>query len=103
MLSRNPDIEVTFTFLGVRHNPSVNGYRPTHQITYQLLTCGTHQYYGADHAPLKGTIDGTITFISPDAYPHSIRIGQVIPIMEGSRLIGHAKVNKIFNSFLQKI
>lgn len=96
-----PDVEVTFTFLGVRKYPSKSGYRPAHRITDQFLTTGSHQYFGADCAPLCGTIEGSISFITPEEYPHTLWTNKVIAIQEGERVIGYARIRKILNPILR--
>ena len=97
-----PDVEVEFTFLGIRKHPSANGYRPLHQISEGLLTTGTHHYFEAEHAPLTGTIRGTITFLEPVEYSYSLSIDQNIAIQEGDRVLGYARILKILNPLLIK-
>ncbi len=96
-----PDIEVIFTFNGTRKTPAQNGYRPAHMITEGCLTTGVHHYYEVPEVLPNQTAKGTITFISPDSYPHSLWIGKQIRIQEGERVVGCATVVKIFNSILK--
>lgn len=98
---RAPDVEVIFEFNGTRMNPTVNGYRPHHLVTNDYLTTGVHHYYDVDSVPPNGTAKGTITFLQPEAYPHSLWIGKRINIQEGSRIVGYAIVSKILNPILQ--
>ena len=35
-------------------------------------------------------------------YPQSMHVGEIIHVQEGSRLVGHAKVLKIFNETLRE-
>ena len=51
--------------------------------------------------PPNGTAKGTITFLSPEAYPHSLWIGKIINIQEGDRIVGYATIVKIFNPLLR--
>ena len=95
-----PDVEVIFDFIGVRRFPTCSGYRADHEITESYLTCGEHQYEGSSTAPLCGQIRGTISFIAPEHYPHTCRIGKVIPIQEGARLVGYATVERVLNPLL---
>ena len=101
MLNRKPDVEVTFSFLGVRLTPSANGYRPHHDIAEDVSICGSHHYYGDEIAPVLGTIDGTITFLMPEAYGAVFHIGQRVNIMEGSRIVGYAIINRVLNPMLE--
>ena len=100
IFDRAPDVEVSFHFNGTRKNPAVNGYRPAHRITDTYLTTGIHHYFGTESVPADGTAQGTITFLSPDAYPHSLWIGKKIAIQEGERIVGYATVLKIYNPVL---
>lgn len=95
-----PDVEVELKFIGVRSNPSANGYRPAHLVRDDYLTTGVHQYYDSDKPPLIGKIKGTIEFITPEYYPSCLWIGKRINMQEGSKIIGYATIIKIFNTVL---
>lgn len=100
-MNRTPDVEVVFDFNGTRATPATNGYRPSHLITGNYLTTGIHNYYQVDSVPPNGTAKGTITFLTPEAYPHSLWIEKKINIQEGARIVGYATITKIFNPLLQ--
>lgn len=102
IIEQKPDVEVLFTFNGTRRHPAVNGYRPHHLVTENYLTTGVHHYHDTDSVPPNGTAKGTITFITPEAYPHSLRIGKRINIQEGTRIVGYATVLEIYNPVLQR-
>lgn len=95
-----PDVEVLFEFNGRRKTHAANGYRPTHLVTNDYLTTGVHHYYNVNAVAPNGTARGTITFLSPEAYPHSLWVGKKINIQEGERVVGYATIIKIFNSLL---
>lgn len=95
-----PNIEVIFEFNGTRKNSAVDGYRPAHLIVDDYLTTGIHHYYSVDSVPPNGNAKGTITFITPEVYPHCLWIGKKINIQEGARVVGEATVVKIFNPLL---
>lgn len=99
-MNRTPDVEVIFEFNGTRMNPAVDGYRPSHLITNNYLTTGVHHYYQMNAVPPSGSAKGTITFLSPEAYPHCLWVGKKISIQEGARIVGYATIIKIFNSLL---
>ena len=101
IMTEQPDIEVIFEFNGTRRNPVNDGYRPAHLITDNYLTTGIHHYYGVENVPPNGTAKGTITFLSPESYPHCLWIGKVINIQEGTRIVGYATVLNIFNQLLR--
>lgn len=97
-----PDIEARFSFYGVRQNPVADGYRPAHRVTDSYLTTGVHHYYHVKTVAPDGSAVGTITFLSPEAYPHCLWVGKTLPIQEGARVVGEATVLRIFNPLLEK-
>jgi len=100
MIDRKPDVEAVFEFNGTKTKPIISGYQPAHLITENYLTTGVHHYYKAGWISPTSTVKGTITFISPEAYPHCLWIGKKIQIREGQHIVGHATIVKIFNSLL---
>lgn len=101
-MNSTPDVEVFFEFNGTKINPVKNGYRPAHLVTDNYLTTGVHHYYDVESVPPKGRAKGTITFITPEAYPHCLWIGKKISIQEGTRVVGFAVITNIFNPLLEK-
>jgi translation elongation factor EF-Tu-like GTPase len=97
-----PDVEAEITLLaeGGRQTAAHSGYRPAHKIRDDYLTTGVHQYIGCDEVLPGQTVCGTITFITPEVYPHCLWVGRVIDIQEGDRVIGHARITKIMNALL---
>lgn len=102
IFARTPDVEVTFRFNGTRRTPAADGYGPAHCIREDYLTSGIHRYFGVTQVPPDGTARGTITFLTPEAYPGSLWVGKEIPIQEGDRVIGTAIVEKILNPILER-
>lgn len=100
IFDQEPDVEVLFEFNGTKRHPAADGYRPCHLVTEDYLTTGVHHYYGTDTVPPDGTAKGTITFITPEAYPHCLWVGKKINIQEGTRIVGHATVLKVLNPLL---
>lgn len=99
-MNRLPDVEAIFEFNGTRKSPASDGYRPAHLVTGSYLTTGIHHYYGVESVPPNGTAKGTITFLSPEAYPHCLWIGKKISMQEGERVVGYATITDIYNSLL---
>lgn len=100
-MNRSPDIEVLFEFNNCRSRPIYDGCRPTHLISDHYLSTGIHHYYGQNFVMPNESAKGTITFIMPEAYPHTCWIGKRIRIQEGERVIGFATITKIFNPLLR--
>ena len=99
---RTPDAEVFFHFNGTRKGPAADGYRPAHRIREDYLTTGVHQYYGVSEVAPDGEARWTITFITPEAYPHTLWVGKTMDICEGERIVGTATVEKVLNPVLQR-
>ena len=97
-----PDVEVEFEFNGARRNPVASGYRPMHLIKDDYLTTGIHNYYKDGIVMPDESVLGTITFITPEAYPNSLWIGKRINIQEGEKIVGIATVRKVLNPLLEK-
>ena len=96
-----PDVEAIFEFSEYRKNNIYDGYRPTHCLKEGCLTTGLHHYYNLDKETNE-VIKGTIKFITPEEYSNCLGVGQKILMYEGSKLVGEAKIIKIFNSLLEK-
>ena len=103
---RDPDVEAEITLrsssAGGRKTPALTGYRPQHRVLPEYFTTGVHDYLGAPAVSPGGSVLGTITFITPEAYPHSLNVGDIIEISEGSRVVGHARILRILNPLLQR-
>lgn len=102
IFNRPPDVEVYFQFNGTKNKLISDGYRPAHLIKSDYLTTGVHHYYNKSTLQPNESDTGTITFITPEAYPNSLREGQKINIQEGSKVVGHATILKIFNPILKQ-
>ncbi|MEI6100469.1 MAG: hypothetical protein WCP73_01410 [Eubacteriales bacterium] len=102
-----PDVEAVISFLkteeGGRKTPCANGYRPAHLVKDDYLTTGVHQYYEKDLVAPGETVIGTIAFITPEIYPHCLWIGKILKIQEASKIVGYAKITKIFNELLFRV
>lgn len=99
---RTPDVVVQFQFNGTRKYPANDGYSPSHMITDGYLTSGVHHYNGIESVPVDGAAVGTITFITPEAYPNTLWEGKQINIQEGERIVGCATVIEVLNPILNR-
>ncbi|MBO4869240.1 MAG: hypothetical protein J5585_05970 [Clostridia bacterium] len=95
-----PDVEVVFKFNGAKKHPIKNGYRPAHMVKENCLTTGIHDYYDSEYVDPAGCVKGTISFIDPEAYSHSLWVGKTLSIQEGDTVVGEATITRIFNSLL---
>ena len=99
-MNKLPDVEVVFKFNGTRKYAAEDGYRPAHLVTADYLTTGIHHYYGVKTVPPDGTAKGTITFLTPEEYPHCLWVGKKITMQEGGHIVGYAIITKICNPLL---
>ncbi len=100
IFDQEQDVEVLFEFIGTRQHPAADGYRPDHLVMDNYLTTGVHHYYDVQTVSSNGTAKGTITFITPEAYPHCLWVGKKINIQEGNRIVGYATILKVLNPVL---
>lgn len=101
VFEREPDVQAKIRFNNVRTRAVSNGYRPGHRITDDYITTGVHNYYDVDLVFPGETVSGTITFITPEEYPHTLYVGKEIDICEGELIVGSALITKIFNNLLE--
>ena len=103
---RAPDVEAEFTMLatsqGGRQGPAFSGYRPAHKVRDDYLTSGEHQYLDGEQVSPRQTARCTITFITPEVYPQCLWVGRVLDVQEGSRLVGHVRITRVFNPVLER-
>lgn len=104
-MNRSPDVEADISLLptseGGRSNPAFSGYRPAHAVLDDYFTTGVHQYLDRDRLLPGDTALGTITFITPEEYPHCLSAGQTILIQEGGRMVGTARILRVLNPLLE--
>ena len=77
-----------------------SGYRPAHLIN-NYLTTGIHTYIGADCLRKGESKEGYIKFISPEYYPHTMKVGDKIFFQDGSKVVGYIEVLEIYNDLLK--
>ena len=100
MYGITPDIRAKITLTG--RDFVCSGYRPVHKIDgINYLTTGVHEYIDRAGLNRNETVEGNIIFISPEEYPHTMRVGMNIPFYEGERLIGIAEVVEIYTELLK--
>lgn len=103
---RHPDVEAIVTFLtteeGGRHTGARSGYRPCHLVRPDYLTSGQDEYKDKEIVMPGESVMAEIWFITPEVYPHCMTVGDNIRVQEGSRLVGHAKIQRIMNPLLEK-
>ena len=76
------------------------GYRPAHLIA-GILTTGIHEYIDADCIHNGECKEGFIKFVTPEAYPHTIKTGDIISFQDGGEQVGYAEVLDVINDVLK--
>ena len=94
-----PDVRARITL--TRKNPVLSGYRPAHNIG-GYLTTGVQRYLHTNEVKCGETVEGTISFITPEAYPNSLTEGMRLVFQEGERETGFADILEVYNDLLKK-
>ena len=101
----NPDALVMFSLLstveGGRKTAATDGYRPHYKIKNDYLTSTAHWFTDQESIFPGSNAKAYIKFATPDAFPNSLSIGQVIEVGEGLKIIGESEVLEIYNEKLQ--
>ncbi len=63
---------------------------------------GVHEYFNTDTLKNGETAEGTITFISLECYPHSLKVGMRLIFQEGEKVAGNADILEIYNELLKE-
>lgn len=66
------------------------------------FTSGCHEYIGTEEVQPGDTALARITLLAPEEVPRCLRVGQVVDVHEGSRLVGRARVTRIMNALLDR-
>lgn len=97
-----PSIDVKFEFNHQRRTPVKDGYRADHRFDEQHIAIGVHHYQGVNQISPGESAFGTISFVAPEYYPHSLYEGKEILIQEGEKIVGRATVIKVNSPILKK-
>jgi elongation factor Tu len=100
-----PDAHVELTLLSVsdggRDMTVTSAYRPHFRVADDYLTSTAHFFVDVETLSSGETCDSLVAFISPEAYPKSLRVGQVLDVCEASRVVGKAKIVEVYNDILK--
>lgn len=98
----NYDIEVII----YNHRPSkktiYSGSRPAFRVKQGYLTSGTIFLQNNDKIQYGESAIGYIKFITPEAYPHCLSVGDRIDFHAGKLKVGEIEVRKVFNKLLER-
>lgn len=96
-----PDALVEVCFSG-KDIAVKNGYRPHYKVKENYLTTTLHWFIETGLAEPRKPTQAFVKFITPEAYPNSLIVGATIEVAEGSKVVGHAKIQEIYNEHLRK-
>lgn len=83
-------------------NIIISGYRPAFKVKEDYLTTGEIKFKTCNEIKFGEQAIAEIRFITPEFYPSSLEIGQIIPFQEGGIINGYATIIKIYNKILEK-
>ena len=89
-------------FNNQRQTPVKDGYRADHRFDEQHIAIGVHHYQGVSQVSPGEFAFGTISFVAPEYYPHSLYEGKEILIQEGEKIVGSATVIKVNSPILKQ-
>lgn len=103
---REPDAEVLFELKATALDGLVKrvrgGYRPLCDVHPDFWTSCHHEFIGSHEVCTGQSVRALVWFLSPEHYPHSLWVGRVLNVAEGSRVVGAATVLSVFNPVLRK-
>jgi elongation factor Tu len=103
-IGRGPDLEGEIHFLaaedGGRQSAASPGYMPAHRIHDNYQTSGKHVYPDVGRVWPGEAAKVQVWFVTPYVYPRSLWPGRELGVMEGSRIVGKLRVDRIFNGML---
>ena len=104
MLTRPYDAEVLFELTATRTDGKkkrvLSGYRPEYNIRPDYSTCTHHEFVGESGVETGQSVRAHIWFLTPEIYPHTLWVGRVLKVSEGSRVVGSATITKVTNGLL---
>lgn len=86
--------------VGGRKSPITSGYRPQHEIQENYHTSGEHIYFENEILFPGERALAYVKFIMPEAHPRVIHIGQILNLLEGSRIVGEITILEVYNEIL---
>ena len=77
-------------------------YRPAFQILDDYATSGEIELVDRDKVEVGEWAEAYISFLTPEAYPHSVWVGREIEFKEGLTVTGKAIISEVYNEILLK-
>lgn len=101
---RPPDLLVRFTLTALTHEGTLKqvrtGYRPVYKIRADYWSSAHHEFAEGGCVVTGGQCLAEVWMVTPEAYPHTLWIGRVLDVAEGSRVIGQSEIMRVLNPLL---
>ena len=101
---RQPDLLVRFVLTALTYEGTLKlvrtGYRPAYQIRPDYWTSAHHEFSEASSITTGEQCLAEVWLVTPEAYPHTLWIGRVLDVAEGSRVIGQVEILQVLNPLL---
>lgn len=81
----------------------LSGYRPVYDVRADYRTSVNHEFATAGGARTGERVLADVWFITPEVYPGTLWPGRVLRVAEGSRIVGIATVEQVFNTALSRL
>ena len=93
---RQPDLLVTFTLTALTWEGTLKqvrtGYRPVYKIRPDYWSSAHHEFAGRRSVTTGEQCLAEVWLVTPEAYPHTLWIGRMLDVAEGSRVVGQAEI-----------
>jgi len=103
---RSPDARVTFELTASAEGGGprrvLSGYRPAYDVRADYWTSVSHEFANTEGARTGERVEADVWFITPEVYPGTLWPGRVLRVAEGSRIVGTATVERVFNPVLRR-
>lgn len=79
-----------------------NGYLPHYKVKEDYLTTTKHWFIEKGEAAPNEPTQAFIKFVTPEAYPNCLVVGEEVDICEGAIIVGTAKIQEVYLELLRK-
>ena len=75
----------------------LSGYRPEYGVRPDYWTCTHHEFDNEVGVSTGQSQMARVWFLTPEIYPHTLWVGRVVEVREGSRTVGESTVTRVEN------
>lgn len=99
---RSADAEVILKLSFSLASGRSTGYRPHYALRADYQTSVVHEFIDKESVPPGGEVAALVWFLTPEVYTNALWVGQTLDVSEGARIIGEARITRIFNPVLAR-